>query len=389
MAIGTGAAILGGAVIAGGLGLAASSAQAGAAKSAAAAQERAAAESVALQREIFNTTRSDTAPFRQGGLNALSRLQVGTGLMTPEQIVAARTEAVNNSTQASAPASAPTGPGSPVGTPGQPGQPANPFAFPLAPGAFSHPDARRFPFGAIEFGEGDIRPAGPPPGFDPAGPTNALAEASSPANALASGSANALTPGALGSVTAENLGTFGDLTGPIDISQEELEATPGFQFARDQALSAATRGAQARGLSLSGNALMDLGDRAGGMASQRFDTERGFRFGERTQRLNTLLSMAGFGQVANQTGANAGSNFANASQNALQKGAFNAGAANIGASNAQAAGLTSFGKIANNALNNNAVQNLFANNNSSIGSGGNLPINVQGGTDAFGNFGVF
>lgn len=138
---------------------------------------------------------------------------------------------------------------------------------------------------------------------------------------------------------------------PIEIDLEELAKTPGYEFTRDQALDAATRAQQARGLSLSGNALLDLEQRAGDLASLRYDTERDFRFNERTRKLNALLSMAGLGQVATGQGTAAGSRYADTATNALLTGAYRQGEAAIGGANASAAALTGFGQTAGPAIN--------------------------------------
>lgn len=54
--------------------------QASSAQSAANAQQRAAAEQLALQREMYNTTRNDLAPFRDTGGNALAAYNYELGL---------------------------------------------------------------------------------------------------------------------------------------------------------------------------------------------------------------------------------------------------------------------------------------------------------------------
>lgn len=55
-------------------------AQAGAARSAQRAQERASADQLALQREMWGTTREDLSPYRQSGGNALQAYQYELGL---------------------------------------------------------------------------------------------------------------------------------------------------------------------------------------------------------------------------------------------------------------------------------------------------------------------
>lgn len=68
MALATSALLAAGAGVAGGL------AQAGAARSAAKAQQQSAEQQLALQREMWDTTRQDLSPYRNAGENYLSAL---------------------------------------------------------------------------------------------------------------------------------------------------------------------------------------------------------------------------------------------------------------------------------------------------------------------------
>jgi hypothetical protein len=76
MAIGTAIA----AVAGGALGLFGASKSASAAKNAASAQERSAREATALQREMFNTTRSDMMPWLDAGKTALGKMMSELGI---------------------------------------------------------------------------------------------------------------------------------------------------------------------------------------------------------------------------------------------------------------------------------------------------------------------
>lgn len=134
-----------------------------------------------------------------------------------------------------------------------------------------------------------------------------------------------------------------------------LEEDPGYRFAVDEAIRAATRTAAAQGKRLSGNLLVDITDRAGGIASQyanqAYQRQMG-QYGAKYQRaqdtygrglgeyglgfqraqtqygrtqdyFNRLAAMAGLGQTsAAQTGA-AGMTMAGNVGNALMQGAAN------------------------------------------------------------------
>ncbi len=103
--------------------------------------------------------------------------------------------------------------------------------------------------------------------------------------------------------------------------QAQLEETPGFQFARDEALRASNAASSAAGLNLSGAQLKDLQDRAADVASQTLTQER-----------QALFTAAGLGQASaagtaapaaslSAAGSSAFNNFSNASANlALARG---------------------------------------------------------------------
>ena len=79
MAIGTAAAILGSAVLGAAASRSASKTQAGAAERAAETQKDVVDQQIALQREMFEKTREDQAPYRTAGYNALAEMQRTAG----------------------------------------------------------------------------------------------------------------------------------------------------------------------------------------------------------------------------------------------------------------------------------------------------------------------
>ena len=78
------------------------------------------------------------------------------------------------------------------------------------------------------------------------------------------------------------------------IGNFEFEEDPGYQFARDESLNAVTRQMNAMGKGRSGNILAELGRRAEGLASQRYNEA----FNRYNTNLNHLASIAGMGLQA-------------------------------------------------------------------------------------------
>lgn len=89
-----------------------------------------------------------------------------------------------------------------------------------------------------------------------------------------------------------------------------LRSTPGYQFARDQGLTAATNAATAQGLSLSGNTLEALDKFGTGLADQTYQTQVG-----------NLENVVGIGQAAAAgQAANIGNAATNKSNIAINQG---------------------------------------------------------------------
>jgi hypothetical protein len=113
-----------------------------------------------------------------------------------------------------------------------------------------------------------------------------------------------------------------------------LRDTPGYQFVMDEAMGALQRSQAAKGTLLTGGAMKELQDRAGGIASLEFNNE----FGRNLSLANLGMSAAG-GQGAY------GSSYGNQLTD-LTTGAGNARAAGtVGAGNAWTSGLVSIGQM--------------------------------------------
>ena len=124
-------------------------------------------------------------------------------------------------------------------------------------------------------------------------------------------------------------------------TQAQLESTPGYQWAREQALGGMANTGAARGMGLSGNVIQDIGKTATGLASQTFQQQLQNYMTQNQQAYNMLFGPA-------QMGMGAAGGIANAAMDASRliggaaTGAGNAfGAGIMGAGNALAGGTQS------------------------------------------------
>lgn len=116
------------------------------------------------------------------------------------------------------------------------------------------------------------------------------------------------------------------LTSPIEMTQENLEKTPGYQFTKTQGLKAVQNAAAARGLGVSGAALKGASTFATGLANQTYKDQFALENTNRTNAYERLKGLVTIGQnAAAQTGT-AGTAAANTAASA-QMGAGNAEAA--------------------------------------------------------------
>lgn len=133
-------------------------------------------------------------------------------------------------------------------------------------------------------------------------------------------------------------------------TQEQLEKTPGYQWARNQALGTMTNSAAAKGLGLSGNLVQGLGETATGLASQTFQQQLDNFMKQNQQAFNMLYGPAGMGASAAGGIANAAMGTAGQVGNAAMGGANALAGGNIGQANAAATGFNALGSGLSNAL---------------------------------------
>ncbi len=154
---------------------------------------------------------------------------------------------------------------------------------------------------------------------------------------------------AIGTDAGNRLGSrLDELTAPINMTQAQLEQTPGWQFTNYQGQKAVQNAASARGLGVSGAALKGAANFATGLADQTYKTQFDIANTNQTNAYNRLKSLVDTGQnAAAQTGT-LGANAANTSASAA-----------MAAGNAQAAGYNAIGGAASNTANNIAGIGLY------------------------------
>lgn len=130
----------------------------------------------------------------------------------------------------------------------------------------------------------------------------------------------------------------------------QLEQTPGYQWARQQALGAMTNSAAAKGLGTSGNLLQGLGETATGLASQTFQQQLENFMKQNQQAFNMLYAPAGLGASAAGGVANAAMGAAGQIGNAAMGMGTALGGGIMGQANAQATGINALGSGIGNAL---------------------------------------
>ena len=117
-----------------------------------------------------------------------------------------------------------------------------------------------------------------------------------------------------------------ELTAPIELTQDWLESTPGYQFTKTQGLKSVQNSAAARGLGVSGAALKGAASFATGLADNTYKTQFDVANINKTNAYNRLKGLVDTGQsAAAQTGVLG------------EKAAYNTGQLLTGAGNASAA----------------------------------------------------
>ena len=139
----------------------------------------------------------------------------------------------------------------------------------------------------------------------------------------------------------------GSLIAPFNPTMTQLQATPGYQFTRQQGLQATQNSFAAQGLGASGAAAKGAANYAENLASTTYQQQFNNYWTNQNQALSGLQYAAGVGQsAANQTGA-FGTTATQLSNNYLTSGAAASAAGTIGAANALTGGL---GGVSNAAL---------------------------------------
>jgi hypothetical protein len=125
----------------------------------------------------------------------------------------------------------------------------------------------------------------------------------SPYATAGSGSIEMLTKYMKGDAAkADRVGGGGaNLLSTFEPTMAQLEATPGYQFARSQGLGAMTNAAAAKGLGTSGNLLRGLGEYGTGFASQTFNDQLKNYLIQNQQAFNMLMGPAQIGMQAGQS----------------------------------------------------------------------------------------
>ena len=131
------------------------------------------------------------------------------------------------------------------------------------------------------------------------------------------------------------------LTSPFNPTMADLEATPGYQFTRDQGLKSVQNAAAAKGLGISGAALKGAANYATGLADSTYKTQFDIDQANKTNSFNKLLALT-------QTGANAASTTGQLGTQAAQ----NAGNFATSGANAQASGAVAGANAITSGLNN-------------------------------------
>lgn len=170
-----------------------------------------------------------------------------------------------------------------------------------------------------------------------------------------------LTPYRAGGEAALNalVPRLAGLTSPIVMDQASLEATPGYQFTRDQGLRAVQSAAAARGLGVSGAALKGAARYATGLADTTYDKRFANELASRTSNYNMLKGLVDLGENAAAMTGTLGNANTTAMTNALTSGAAASAAGDVGSANAISNALTGAG---NSALNYYYLQQLLARN---------------------------
>jgi hypothetical protein len=296
-----------------------------ASKSAANTQADAAKDAASASNYQYNQTRTDQAPWRSAGANALAKLQYGLGIGPTSGSGVAKTQDTFDS-QAYLAANPDV-----AANLGQPGGITS---------AWQHYQ---------DFGQNEGR----------AFQFNADAK-----QQMADQQAAAGTSGTAGTGSSGSSG-YGDLL--RNFSMADYQADPGYAFRKSQGEKAINAQAAAKGRYNSGATLKSLDDFNSGLASQEYGNAFNRFQTQQQNQYNRLAGVAGTGQQATNFTDSAGAAATANSNNYLTSGAAASAAGTVGAANALTGGISQGlnywqGQQYINALGNKSSSNPYAYN---------------------------
>lgn len=308
-----------------------------AAERAAELQAQAQRESINLQREMFETTRGDLAPYRAVGVPALNRLASSFGV-----VPAAPGQAGVRTTQ-------PVGP-----------------TITAAPGSLEA-ELQGLGYGSARGPSGSkLTAADLAANFQPQSLAtfSGLDEAGKKAW-LAQSGFSPVADESLSTPQFVDASTQGGLD-PLDASMEQMnrlaagfQTSPGYQFRVKEGENALARLQGARGKLFSGDAIKEAQQFGQGLASDEYNTYMNRATSAFGDYNNRLAALAGVGQSATQAGATAGQNFANSASGILNTGANNSANALLARGAIQAGNIAGIGRGFNNAIQNYQFANAL------------------------------
>ena len=144
------------------------------------------------------------------------------------------------------------------------------------------------------------------------------------------------------------IGGGGDtLMSTFQPTMAQLESTPGYQWAKNQALGAMTNSQAAKGLGTSGNLVQGIGSTATGLASQTFNDQLKNYMAQNLQAYNMLMGPTQIGATAAGNLGNAAIQTGQLTGNAMLGAGTAMAQGTMGAANAQAQGTNAlYGGIA-------------------------------------------
>lgn len=148
------------------------------------------------------------------------------------------------------------------------------------------------------------------------------------------------------------------LSQQFSFNPDNLDQTPGYQFALQQGLKSTNNSLAAQGLGLSGAQAKGLSQYATGLADQTY----GNQYNRALSTFNTNYQVAQNNVGNLQNMVNMGQNSAAQQGQAAMQGANNAGNYQTQAGNAQAAGIAGIGNAAQNGMNNYMLYNALYGN---------------------------